>query len=272
LQHKIDDEKIQLSKKTVEQIKEVEKQLFEVGTQFLESMAVNAESAVNSLAGEISYQQEVINQQRTQAQLGQANDLAFEEKHQADLQKEKIKAEKKLAAIKEAEVFINSVAKFSEDDPKTAIPKALAILAATKSVEAIYKEEGGIIGHGGPMTRIGGTGFSRLHPGGGDVLVHAQTGEGMLSRREMSNLGINNFHAFKSMLKTPFHEKLIPNQNMLVQDNAAVIDRLESLERTIKNKAEYHLDVDALNNFIETKVENGIRTVTKHVNNKTRRI
>lgn len=268
IQKQSDAAQLAAKKEFAEKIKETVEQTAEAANAFLEGMATAAESNIESLNGEIAYQNEVLADQRLLAQNGMANDLAFEIKHRADLEKEKIAAEKKLAAIKEAEVFINSVAKFSETDPKTAIPKALAILAATKSVEAIYKEEGGIIGHGGPKSLIGFGGMSRLHPGGGDVLVHAQTGEGMLSRKEMANLGIGNFNMLKSMLKTPFNEKLIPNKgsSIMLQDNSALLARLDSLEQTIKNKKEVQIDFDQLNTWIEKTTENGVTNTVRKMN------
>ena len=217
-------------------------------------------------------QQRAIDVQKDLAQKGLDNDLAFEEKRADELTKAKLKEQVKLKKIKELETFLNALANFAEKDPKTALPKALALLAATKAAEAVYAEDGGIIGQIGSRSLIG-TGMSRRHPGGGDVLLHAQKGEGILSVKEMNNLGIGNFNMLKSMLKTPFSEKLIPGKgaSIMVQDNSVLIEKLESLERTIKNKKEVQIDFDEMNQWIKTEVENGIKKVTKHYNPNARR-
>jgi alpha-L-arabinofuranosidase len=50
-----------------------------------------------------------------------------------------------------------------------------------------------------------------------------------------------------------------------------LLERLDSLEKTIKNKKEVSIDFDEMNQWIKTEVENGVKKVIKHVNPNARR-
>jgi hypothetical protein len=221
-----------------------------------------------------SLQRDSIETQRRLAEQGKANTLAFEEKKQADLELQRKKEEKKLIKMKELEVFMNAIASFSKDDPKTALAKALAEIAMVKAAEASFMESGGIIGSNNMKSVVGFGGLSRRHSSGNDVLLHAEKGEGILSVKEMSNLGSNNFNFLKGMLKSPLNEKMITSQiNVSKNDNKEIVNRLESLERTIKDKKETSVDWDSYNNMIRmnvTEMERGVKTITTHMNKKPR--
>lgn len=277
LQQEIEEKKLDLqaetSKKSKENTKETIEEIKQITETVLQSLSTAVETNITIIDTQMEKQNRMIDEQKILAEKGLQNDLAFEEKRADDLTKKKIAEEKKLKNIKEFETFLNSVAKFSEDDPKTAIPKALGILAATKAAEAVFAEEGGIIGQIGSRSIIG-SGMSRKHKSGNDVLLHAEKGEGILSVNEMGNLGANNFNMLKSMLKTPFNEKLIPaKNNIIMQDNSAMLERLESLEQTIKNKKEVNIDIDSFGTWVTTEIENGVKKITKNYNpNPKRRI
>ena len=276
LQQTIADKKLDLQKEEAKKAKELTKQTVEavneIAQKALESVSNVAENNINIIDTQLTAQQRAIDVQKDLAQKGLDNDLAFEEKRADELTKAKLKEQVKLRKIKELETFLNALANFAEKDPKTALPKALALLAATKAAEAVYAEDGGIIGQIGSRSLIG-SGMSRRHKSGNDVLLHAEKGEGILSVKEMNNLGIGNFNMLKSMLKTPFSEKLIPNKGgtIVVQNNSALLERLDSLEKTIKNKKEVSIDFDEMNQWIKTEVENGVKKVIKHVNPNARR-
>lgn len=223
-------------------------------------------------------QTQSINQQVILASQGKANTLAYEQKTQNDLEARRAQEQKKLVRAKELEVFLNSVAAFSKTDPKTALPKALAEVALMKAIEGTYmmdyKEEGGVVGKG-PKSYFSGNGLSRRHASGNDILLHAERGEGVLSVKEMNNLGENNFNFLKDMLKTPLNEKILPNTKIVSvqQDNSKILDRLESLENTIRNKKETHIDwesFDRMNARNMVEIENGIKTHVKNLIKKPR--
>ena len=272
IQKKADEEQVEEHKEFAEQVKKIAESVNEIAQTALTAANDVANSNINVINTQLDAQARAIDVQKTLAEKGLDNDLAFEEKRADELEKAKLKEQQKLKKIKELETFLNALANFAEKDPKTALPKALALLAATKAAEAVYAEDGGIIGQIGSRSMIG-AGMSRRHKSGNDVLLHAEKGEGILSVKEMNNLGIGNFNMLKSMLKTPFSEKLIPNKGgtIVVQDNSALLERLDSLEKTIKNKKEVSIDFDEMNQWIKTEVENGVKKVIKHVNPNARR-
>lgn len=268
LEQEIEEKKLDLKKEsTKKQLQELGNQLQEASQYFFQFMTQQMDNNIALIDTQIQRQDKMIDVQRTLAEKGLKNDLAFEEKRADELTKKKMDEERKLKRIKEFETFLNSLAKFSEDDPKTALPKALGILAAARAAEAVFAEEGGIIGQTTGKSVIGLNGFSRRHRSGNDVLLHAEKGEGILSVHEMNNLGHQNFGILKNILKTPFHEKLIPNSRpMVISDHSEVVKRLESLEHTILNKKETHFDWVGYDMRI-TEIENGMKKITTHKRN-----
>lgn len=267
-QTNIDAKIIESAEKRADKIKEIVNTIKEVTNTALEAVNSMIENNIAVIDTQMSRQEKMIDYQKTLAEKGLANDLAFEEKRADEMVKKKLDEQKKLRKIKELETFLNSLAAFAEQDPKTALPKALGLLAATKAAEAVYAEDGGVIGQISSRSY----GMNRRHSSGKDVLLHAEQGEGILSVKEMSNLGAGNFHMLKSMLKTPFMEKIIPNR-VLQQDNSAVINELKSLQDIVKNKKEITYSIDDMNMFIQTEIENGIKKITTNFNpNSKRRI
>lgn len=221
---------------------------------------------IETIDHEEGLQKSAIDKQRQLAIAGKDNDLAFEEKRQADLEKKRQQEKKKLMKLKELETFLNSVASFSKDDPKSAVAKALAELAIVKGVEASFAEEGGLVGQIKEKSWLG-----RKHKGGGDILVHAQTGEGILSRNDISNMGGEQaFLNFKNMLNTGLPP--IPMSGVMFQgmDTKKLEDKLDNLEKAFKNKKETYVDWESHGVMNVTTVENGIKDTVKHILRKPR--
>ncbi len=184
-------------------------------------------------------QKDAIDVQRKQAELGHENTLAFEEKRMADLERDRMKEQKKLIKLKELETFMNAIASYSKDDPNGAVAKALAQLALVKGVEATFMEEGGLLGKTKEKSWLG-----RTHKGGGDILVHAQTGEGILSRNDIAHMGGEQaFMNFKNMLGNNQLPQ-IPLSGVMFNgfDTKKLEDRIMSLEQTIRDKPEWQID------------------------------
>ncbi len=194
---------------------------------------------------------------------------AFEEKRQADLEKQRMAEQRKLVKLKELEVFLNSIAAFSKDDPKTAVAKALAQLAIVKGVEATFAEEGGLLGKTtNDKSLLSLNGFSKRHKSGKDILVQAEVGEGLLSTREISHMGGEKaFLDFKNMLANPMRMPEIPMSGVMFQgvSTKKLEDKLDALERAIKNKKETHVDWESQGVMNVTTIENGIKHTVKHI-------
>ena len=199
------------------------------------------------------------------AAAGKANTLAQEEKAYADLERKRQQDAVKLKKAKELEIFLNAVAGFSKDDPKQAFAKALALFAETKAMEATFAEEGGLLGQINTKSNL-----SRRHKGGGDILVHAQTGEGILSRDNIAALGGDNaFLKMKAMLDNPMSEVPIPLNGVLFQqnNNKDLVHEIQELKDIIRNKRETIVDWEShatMNTMNVTTIEKGIKETIQH--------
>lgn len=242
---------------------------------FVDEAAKLYESAIKNQTDAIDHQQQLTAQSmQVQAALaagGKANILAEEQKHQSDLEAQRMKYQRQLIKIKELEILLNAIANFSEKDPKGSILRAVGLLAAVKGAEAQYMEEGGLIGESQRMSQIA---LGKLHPGGGDVLVHAQTGEGMLSRKDIANMGGKQvFLDFKNMLKNPLNEMTIPNGAIMFGflSTTALEKKVDNLTQVMANKPETSFAYDSRGNLIITTRRGGIVDTIVH-NNKITKI
>lgn len=212
---------------------------------------------------EIDIQQSNIETQRRLAEAGLDNTLAFEQRRSAELQRQQQVEAQKQKRIKLLETFLNSLAEFSKTDPKTALQKALLQVALAQAASAVFAEEGGIIGEIGERSNL-----RRKHKGGGDVLLHAQTGEGIFSRKEMDNLGRRNFHLLKDAARFPIKDNVFAMPQLALAggmqpSNAEVVMEIKAMHRTLKNKKESAFEIDQVGNYIKTSIENGVKEVTK---------
>lgn len=249
-------------------VKQAIENLQQIADAVIELNKQRIEANIDAIDRQQDLQKDAVEVQRRQAELGRDNTLAFEEKRAADLEKQRMQEQKKLIKLKELETFLNSVASFSKDDPESAVAKALAQLAIIKGYEATFMEEGGILGHESNSKSW----LGRKHKGGGDILVHAQTGEGFFSRKEIASMGGEQaFLNFKNMLG---NNQLppIPMTGVMFQgfDTKKLEDKIDTLNHTIKNKKETDINFDAMGNMIVTTTENGIKEIMKHVLRKPR--
>lgn len=248
-QKKRDQERIDAAKQVVDTIFAAQQEAFDKRQALLDK--------------EITAQDANIEHQRRLAEQGLENTLAFEEKRSAELQRQQQLEAQKQKRVKLLETFLNSLAEYSKTDPNTALQKALLQVALAQAASAIFAEEGGIIGEIGERSNL-----SRRHKGGGDVLLHAQTGEGILSRREMDNLGKRNFHLLKDAARFPIRDDVFAMPKMVAMggvqpSNADVVKELKALQHIVKNKRESHFEVDKFGSYIKTSIENGVTEVTK---------
>jgi hypothetical protein len=270
LDQKIAEQRIKIQEDLAKKTKKVNDKALEDIKTFAEGVGQIYTAMVNArIQGfdqEISFQKEMIQQQTVLAAAGKKNDLAFEMKRQADLEKARAQEQKKLIKIKELEVFLNSVAAFSKEDPKSAIFKAIAQLAIIKGVEASYMEEGGMIGERRKMTRVDRRGLSRVHPGGGDVLIHAQRGEAILSKNQVRALGgPAAFHKLQNILN--LNERSISPAQVFAMAPKADKDmkEIKQVLETIRDQPRQHIDVNALNQLVETRYKEGMKEVWTYV-------
>lgn len=229
----------------------------EVLNAFLDAInnMIEAEMEANQIR--MDNQREILETQRTLAAKGLDNTLAFEQKRNDELHKQQLDANEKQRKIKELQVFLNALAKFAEDDPKSALGKALALLSATKVAEAVFAEEGAIIGT--HETKFRG----QKHRSGRDRIAIVEEGEVIIPKAKAVEMGLNSKTKFNQFLKTPFSEKIMPI--MVTQNNNydSLTKELKELKEIVKNKQEVSINWDNFDNRIETRIKNGLKEVTK---------
>lgn len=257
---KQEEDKILQEKVRLDRIDQEKEMLSVIGKAYDDAFQKRKELAEQ----EIDLQEKNIDTQRNLAERGLANTLDFEEKRAAELRrKQQVEAERN-KRIKILETFLNALADFSKDDAKNALPKALLQVALATAASAAFAEEGGVIGE------IKERSFSgRRHRGGGDVLVHAQTGEGILPRDSMNVIGRGNFELLRNVGRHPIREDIFKMPKLDVHSvgsqvsNEDVVREIKTLQTVIKNKKESHYSVDEFGNYIKRTMEDGIKTITK---------
>jgi len=244
--------------------KEITDGIKEVTDTMIQALLIQSQEIQKSNDYRLKMQDKLIQEETALAIAGKENTLAFQIAQADKIEAQQLAEQKKQKHLKELEILINAVAKFAEKDPTTALAKGFAVLAAVKGAEAIFAEEGGIIGQISQRSVIGAHGYSRTHTGGNDVLLHAQKGEGILSVPEMQNLGAVNFGMLKNYLKRPLNEKpLLMAGTSLSMDS--VVEEVRSLKEVVKNKKETNVNWDEMNNMIVTEVENGVKKSIKYI-------
>lgn len=204
----------------------------------------------------IANQQQILQTQRVLAEKGLDNTLAFEQKRNDELYKQQLQAKEKQKRIKELEVFLNALAKYAEDDPNSALGKALGLLAATKIAEAVFAEEGAIIGT--HETKFRG----QRHRSGRDRIAIVEEGEVILPKSKAAELGLNSSQKFRQFLKTPFTEKSMAISSVQVNNYDKLAVELRELKEIVKNKQELSVNWDNFESRIETRIKNGLKEVT----------
>lgn len=216
---------------------------------------VEAEMNANNIR--MDNQREILETQRTLAAKGLENTLAFEQKRNDEMAKQQIDLQRKQQRIKELQIFLNAMAKFAEEDPKSALTKALSLIAATKVAETIFAEEGAIVGT--HETKFRG----QRHRSGRDRIAIVEDGEVILPKAKAMEMGLNSKSKFSQFLKTPFSEKIMPVA-VAQHDNYDKLAReMKELKEIIRNKQEVSINWDNFDTRIETRIKGSLKEVTK---------
>lgn len=224
-------------------------------------------------SNQIDKTQTQIDKQRDLAARGLANTLAFQEEQ---LDKQKLKqqdAEKRAAKQKENSALVESLfnaynaeLKQPGANPTTAAEKAFADVLLFKGLAAGFVQ---FAADGNDRVQGQGTSTSDSIPF-------------MLSKDEgvvKASANMDNPGAVSSLNNGTFDKMYIPryelpetpntgqsiSNSLVLQSNKEVIDLLKD----IKNKPVQHVNVDNLNNLIETTYKDGLKTVTKYKNRRS---
>jgi len=202
--------------------------------------------------------------QEQRAISGLENTLAFEKQIAADRQRQLLEDQRKQEKIKKLETYFDLLAAYADKDPDNAPAKALITLQIGEAIAARLEKGGVVIDEvekqnkgilKGPSHRQGG------------ILIEAEGSEGFFNKKEMHNLGKDNFYAIKDALKYPVHGKVMQKQNesllpLIVKPESKIsfeplekaINRVEGAVQNIP-KTTFIIDKDAnLITKTETKI------------------
>lgn len=260
-----------LNKEFVEKEKKIIQEFFDLFQKISDSLEQTIQQNIQSINALESRQESRIETQRVLAAQGLQNDLAFEERRADMLEEKRLQEERKAKRAGELKVFLTSVEKFAEDNPNTAVQKALGILAATKAAEVLFGEEGGIIGDSKMKRYRWNASNIPSHRSGRDVLLHAEIGEQLLSvedTKKFQQLG------GLSLLKKPLTEMPIPKSAITQHgvDFSGLEKRLEGIESIISKRP--YMDsvkfMEEINAFVVSTVKGEIKETVTILNNKSR--
>ena len=228
---------------------------------------VIADARKEAIDREITEADERIRRQEELADRGLANTLSQEEARRSQLEKQRIEEERKMRHIKELEIFFNSIASFIQggDKPFEAIAKAGAVIGAAEIAAAVFAEEGGVLGATANERSSG-----RRHRGGGDIFVHAQTGEGILSRDRVKAIGgVAGFSALEEAIDTGIFRmpKMPVGIPVAVSGNRELISEFRELKNEFRKIKTVYTNIDGLGNIVEVAEQAGKKVVTRKIRN-----
>lgn len=194
-------------------------------------------------------QNKTLDIQEARAQQGMQNTLGFEQRKLAEREADLLKSQKKQERLEKIKALWTSYTSYSdkEKDPNTAIMKALRDFAILEAITASFGE-GGAVEDVLDKIPTNGKGIirGRSHRGrNGGIPVLVEGKEGIFSKREMSNLGKDNFYRIKDMAGMgPVDTNFFSGQRQLIaprfvpvaQNNDQIINGLEEVKKAIEQK------------------------------------
>jgi hypothetical protein len=236
-------ERIEKLKEKWEQFKE---DLFNIFSQIADKFVEMANKQVAANEEKVNKQEKATDDQRTRAQAGLENTLAFEQQQLAKREAEVERARKKAQRLEKIKALYTSFANYSNDPNNKdgiALQKTLRDFAILEAITASFGD-GGLVADKVPTDGRGLT-RGRSHNGNfGGIPVLVEGGEGFFSRRAVQNFGEDNFRAFHDMLnKGKFNPNIFREQKdnfikimPIPMDNSILVRGLQEVREEIKNK------------------------------------
>lgn len=267
----IDEERLDAVKSVNDKIKEDDKKTNEarraenrklindIGNETLSALAKQSDEKAKLLNQEVTAAQESVKQQERIAAEGGENILAQERERLAKVQLEQQRAAEERAkqeqALALALAFVNSFASYSEEDPKTALGKALKDTFLAKGIAKI------ITGSFYEGTEDTGTTANPMDSKGGRlVMVHDNERIMSKAQNEMTK-GMSNDELAK--LAQDYHNgntwSFMPTVAQM-SDNSEVVTKLDQTAERIENalkkyQSQQVIDGDSLGRLIDTRIK-----------------
>lgn len=261
--------------KAIEDDKKIFEKRIQIAAQYANKVLDNVESELekesqlrnDALNKGIDDREKAADRQRAIAEKGLQNTLAFEEEQKAKLElareQEKAKEVKRQKAIS----FLRLLAGYAEQDPNTALSKALVDIAIATAVQGAFYEgtenvadslgKPVLAGKDGHIVRVDGS--ERIMTGEQNKMVGNMSNEDLATLAKSYHDGIYlPKYMMDSSVNTGSLAGNMANSAMLHQ-LMSVNKKLQGLEKVIANKKEQSVNLDNVGNVIVSEVENGLR-------------
>lgn len=254
---------IELDKKIDDDKKKTEKELYdaieETTTAIIESYKKRSEAKEENLNKELEASKEYESQLRELAKKGiegATENLAFEQKAQAEIEKKKLAEQKKQKRLELGMSAISAFGKIAETEPEQALTKTITeitkLLAFINSLPAFSE---GVIEFKGKGTTKSDSNLVRL------------SDKESVIKAEATEMYKPQLKAMNELRYNPFDYIKLPSKDGM-QNNVSdygVIKEIQVLNETIKNKTEYKIDINGLTHEIVERVTKGNTTIiNKH--------
>lgn len=231
--------------KAIEEYKKFADEVRQVLDLVLDKVLEVNQKRVDSAKDAVTKQNELTDEQRRRAEEGLTNTLAFEQRELGKREAELVRRQKRQERLEKIKALYSSYNNYSSRGDENAIQKALRDFALLKAIEATFKE-GGLTGIDGVKTNRHGitTGKRHNRNGRGGNLAWHERGEGFFSRKEVENMGHDNFYKIKSMAGQGLidenffsrqRKEFVNSTNMIVTD-PGLKDEIREVKRAIEKK------------------------------------
>lgn len=222
---------------------------------------------VDAAEKRVDDQNELIDSQRTRAEQGLTNTLAFEQRELGKHELELIKRQKRQERLEKVKAIYSAYSNYASRGDKNPILKTLRDFALLEAITATFAE-GGIPEDVLPKDGIFRGQSHRGQQGGIPIRVEGK--EGIFSVREMENLGKENFYNIKHLagmgkMDSNFFSnqrkefiKVVPQR---IEHDPQLVREMREVKRAIDSKPVTNWDVAKLANGVMELVET---TLTKN--------
>lgn len=250
--------------KAKEEYDKFSREVREIINAVLDKVVEVGQRQVEEQEERIEKQDEQLDEQRRRAELGLENTLAFEQRERAKQEAELIKRQKRLERLEKIKAVYTAYSNYANQGEQNPILKALRDFAILESITASFGD-GGIVGVDGVRTNSNGITRGRSHNMRGGVLAFHEGGEGFFSRREVANMGEDNFRYIKHIaslgpIDTNFftgqQREFATSMATVTMTDPKLVAEIREVKNAIVSKPDHALNVpevvDGVLKFTET--------------------
>lgn len=226
-------------------------------------------------------QKKTIDVQQERASQGLDNTLAYEQRALGKREADLIKHEKQEQRLQKIKTIYTSYAGYANEDPSTALTKALRDFALLEAITASFGD-GGVVEDKLPSDGIFRGQSHKGNNRGIPILVEGR--EGIFSSREMENLGKENFYRMKDIASsgkvdsnffTGQRQQFVHSIGRQTKSDPGLVNEMREVKKAIEGKPVQNWDVasvaDGVMELVETVITKN-KVQRNHFTTKKRRL